>query len=370
MTPDVAFSSLIAPFVIAGIGMSFVFPSLANAMLHSVQPEEAGKASGAHNAMREFGTALGVAVLASVFAAAGSYASPQAFNDGMVAALPIGAACLLAAAIAAMFIPARSSRSLRRPRPSPWPRPRSASCRPRFRRPLDRLNPHHRRAGTVSRRDAFSQGPPGVGRPRRTGISADRPSSGDLTLETPLPSLWSRCVCVASPDGWTSRQDLVRGRETAEAMTATLALRGPDAGGIWISAARRHRPPPAGGHRPRRRRAADAAIEPAGEVAVLTYSGEVYNFRELRAELRARGHVPHRERHRGRAARLPGMGRRLRRPAQRHVRLRASGTRGRRSCCWSATGWASSRSTTYGPGRRAVRLRAQGDPGQPAGRPR
>ena len=32
MTPDVAFSSLIAPFVIAGIGMSFTFPSLANAV--------------------------------------------------------------------------------------------------------------------------------------------------------------------------------------------------------------------------------------------------------------------------------------------------------------------------------------------------
>ena len=107
MTPDVAFSSLIAPFVIAGIGMSFTFPSLANAVLHSVKPEMAGKASGAHNALREFGTALGVAVLASVFAAAGSYASPQAFNDGMVAALPIGAACLLAAAIAAMFIPGK-----------------------------------------------------------------------------------------------------------------------------------------------------------------------------------------------------------------------------------------------------------------------
>ncbi len=37
---------------------------------------------------------LGVAVLASVFTAHGGYASPQAFVDGMTAALPIGAAVL------------------------------------------------------------------------------------------------------------------------------------------------------------------------------------------------------------------------------------------------------------------------------------
>ena len=46
-------------------------------------PEEAGQASGATNAIREVGGTLGVAVLASVFAANGSYASPQAFTDGL-----------------------------------------------------------------------------------------------------------------------------------------------------------------------------------------------------------------------------------------------------------------------------------------------
>ena len=56
----------------------------------SVRPQEAGQASGATNAIRELGGVMGVAVLASVFSANGSYASPQAFTDGVVAALPIG----------------------------------------------------------------------------------------------------------------------------------------------------------------------------------------------------------------------------------------------------------------------------------------
>ena len=92
------------------------------------------------------------------------------------------------------------------------------------------------------------------------------------------------------------------------------------------------------------------ADEDGGTVAVLTYSGEVYNFRELRAELAARGPpLPHPQRHRGRPAGLPGVGRGLRRPAERHVRLRHLGHPRARSCCSSATGWASSRSTTTRP---------------------
>ena len=56
--------------------------------------EEAGQASGATNAIRELGGVLGVAVLASVFSAHGSYASPQAFTDGMTSAIWVGAAVL------------------------------------------------------------------------------------------------------------------------------------------------------------------------------------------------------------------------------------------------------------------------------------
>jgi EmrB/QacA subfamily drug resistance transporter len=104
-TPDVAYGALIVPFVLAGTGMALVFAPAANAVLGSVRPEEAGQASGATNAIRELGGVLGVAVLASVFSANGGYTSPQAYVDGMTAALPIGAVVLGLGALTALFIP-------------------------------------------------------------------------------------------------------------------------------------------------------------------------------------------------------------------------------------------------------------------------
>jgi MFS family permease len=95
------------PFVLAGTGMALVFAPAANAVLGSVAPAEAGKASGATNAIRELGGVLGVAVLASVFSANGSYESPAAFSDGVTAALPIGAAVLAVGALIALLVPAK-----------------------------------------------------------------------------------------------------------------------------------------------------------------------------------------------------------------------------------------------------------------------
>jgi EmrB/QacA subfamily drug resistance transporter len=109
-TPTVAYAALIVPFVLAGTGMALVFAPAANSVLGSVRPEEAGQASGATNAIRELGGVLGVAVLASVFTAHGGYQSPAAYVDGMTAALPIGAAVLIAGAVAALLIPGRRAR--------------------------------------------------------------------------------------------------------------------------------------------------------------------------------------------------------------------------------------------------------------------
>jgi nitrate/nitrite transporter NarK len=109
-SPDVAYSSLVVPFIIAGTGMSLVFAPSANAVLSSVRPQEAGQASGATNAIRELGGVMGVAVLASVFSANGSYASPQAFSDGVVAALPVAAVVLAVGALLAFAVPGMGSR--------------------------------------------------------------------------------------------------------------------------------------------------------------------------------------------------------------------------------------------------------------------
>jgi EmrB/QacA subfamily drug resistance transporter len=105
LTPDVPYGLLIAPFVLAGTGMALVFAPAANAVLASVAPAAAGQASGATNAIRELGGVLGVAVLASVFSAHGSYASAQAFTSGLLSALPVGAAFLAAGALMALLVP-------------------------------------------------------------------------------------------------------------------------------------------------------------------------------------------------------------------------------------------------------------------------
>jgi EmrB/QacA subfamily drug resistance transporter len=100
------YAQLIVPFVLAGTGMALVFAPSASAVLASVRPEQAGQASGATNAIREVGGVMGVAVLASVFAANGGYTDPQAFTDGVTAAVPIGAAVLGAGALVALLVPA------------------------------------------------------------------------------------------------------------------------------------------------------------------------------------------------------------------------------------------------------------------------
>jgi EmrB/QacA subfamily drug resistance transporter len=105
LTPEIAYSRLIIPFVLAGTGMALVFAPAANAVLASVRPEEAGQASGVTNAVRELGGVIGVAVLASVFSANGSYASPHAFTTGLTAAIPIGAVVLGVGAILALLVP-------------------------------------------------------------------------------------------------------------------------------------------------------------------------------------------------------------------------------------------------------------------------
>jgi EmrB/QacA subfamily drug resistance transporter len=107
--PSTPYVELIGPFAITGIGMALVFPTAPEAVLAAVRPSEAGKASGATNAIREVGAVLGVAVLASVFAANGGYESPQAFADGVAAALPIAVVVLAAGALLALLTPRRAA---------------------------------------------------------------------------------------------------------------------------------------------------------------------------------------------------------------------------------------------------------------------
>jgi EmrB/QacA subfamily drug resistance transporter len=103
-TPTTAYVAFVGPFLISGVGMALFFAPVANVVLSSVRSEEEGQASGANNAIRELGGVFGVAVLAAVFAAKGSYASGQEFVDGMNPAVLIGAALVALGAVAAFAI--------------------------------------------------------------------------------------------------------------------------------------------------------------------------------------------------------------------------------------------------------------------------
>jgi len=95
----------VIPFVLAGSGMALVFAPSANAVLASVRTSQTGQASGATNAIRELGGVLGIAILATVFTSHGSYLSPQAYVNGLVPALWVGAAVLAAGALIAAVLP-------------------------------------------------------------------------------------------------------------------------------------------------------------------------------------------------------------------------------------------------------------------------
>ena len=86
-TTTTSYTTVIVPFIFGGSGMALVFAPAASAILSVVRPDQAGQASGATNAIREIGGVFGVAVLATVFAGAGSYANGHAFVAGLVPAL-------------------------------------------------------------------------------------------------------------------------------------------------------------------------------------------------------------------------------------------------------------------------------------------
>ena len=103
--PDLAYSELVVPMVIAGVGISMAIPSAQNSVLGSVAQDAVGKAAGTNSVMRELGGVFGIAIAVAVFAGAGSYASPEAFTDGFAPAVGVAAGLALVGAVAGSFLP-------------------------------------------------------------------------------------------------------------------------------------------------------------------------------------------------------------------------------------------------------------------------
>ena len=93
-----------------------------------------------------------------------------------------------------------------------------------------------------------------------------------------ISGIWERHGC--------SQQDLKR---RVSAMTQTLSHRGPDDSGVWLD--------PGASIAFGQRRLAIVDLSPMGHQPMIsangqyaiTFNGEIYNFRELRAELETRG---------------------------------------------------------------------------------
>jgi EmrB/QacA subfamily drug resistance transporter len=109
--PGVAYWPIGVSLLLSGAGIAMSVPAAQSAVLTSVAPTDMGKASGTFSTMRQLGGAFGIAVLVAVFAGAGSYASPQAFNDGFVAATVACAGISLIGALAGTAVPSPRRRS-------------------------------------------------------------------------------------------------------------------------------------------------------------------------------------------------------------------------------------------------------------------
>jgi EmrB/QacA subfamily drug resistance transporter len=105
--PGMAYSQMLAPFIVGGVGVSMAIPAAQNSVLGSVAESALGKAAGTNSMMRELGGVFGIAVVVAVFAGAGSYASAQAFTDGFAPAILVAAGLALAGAAAGLALPGR-----------------------------------------------------------------------------------------------------------------------------------------------------------------------------------------------------------------------------------------------------------------------
>lgn len=104
---DIAYANLVAPLVLAGVGVSMAMPSAQNAILSSVAVSEMGKASGVFNMGRFLGGMFGIAALVSVFSGKGSVETAASFSAGFAAAMTVAAALSLLGAAAGLWLPAR-----------------------------------------------------------------------------------------------------------------------------------------------------------------------------------------------------------------------------------------------------------------------
>jgi MFS family permease len=105
--PDTAYSAMVAPLALAGVGVSMAMPAAQNAILGSVAVTEIGKASGIFNMGRFLGGMFGIAALVATLSAYGAVDSPARFSAGFAAAMMLAAGLSLLGVLVGLCLPAR-----------------------------------------------------------------------------------------------------------------------------------------------------------------------------------------------------------------------------------------------------------------------
>lgn len=103
-----AYAGLVAPLVVAGVGISMALPCALAAALSAVGPADLGKASGANSTLQRLGGAFGVAIVTAVFSAHGHLGSAAAFTNGFRPALAVAALISLLGAASALGVGGRA----------------------------------------------------------------------------------------------------------------------------------------------------------------------------------------------------------------------------------------------------------------------
>jgi MFS family permease len=108
--------ALLGPMILLGLGGGLTFVPLTPVIMGSVQPREAGAASGVLQTMQQIGATLGLAVLIAVFGAAVGPAGAGGVTDAASFVHGMNAANVVSVVIAAgLVVVALSFRSVRRP---------------------------------------------------------------------------------------------------------------------------------------------------------------------------------------------------------------------------------------------------------------
>jgi hypothetical protein len=94
--------SIVPGLVVAGAGLSLLIIPLANIVLAAVPTGAAGGASGLFSTAQQFGGAVAIAVIGTVFF---TRLEHESFTDAFTYALPIAAGLYVAAALLALLLP-------------------------------------------------------------------------------------------------------------------------------------------------------------------------------------------------------------------------------------------------------------------------